>query len=63
MTLHDAVVYLLDEFHLGDKVYDAREQAVSRDPSFPGDSWQHPYVLRFQMALDALERFRRDSCE
>lgn len=58
MTLEEAIVYLLDEFHLGDKVYDVRSRAVEGGEPFDGNSWDHPAVVRFNEACKALEEWR-----
>lgn len=58
MTLEEAIVYLLDEFHLGDCVYDVRERAIASDPAFTEESWTHPKVRQFAEAVDTLERSR-----
>ena len=60
MTIHDAVAYLLDEFYLGDKVYDVRSRALETDGVFAGNSWEHPAVTKFSEAVKALEEFRRE---
>lgn len=59
MTLKEAIVYLLDEFHLADQVYTVRSRAVeSGDPTFIGNSWEHPAVTKFSEAIEALEAWR-----
>lgn len=56
MTLPEAIDYLLDEFHLGDYVYDVRSRAVESGEPFEGNSWDHPKVLKFAEAVKALQR-------
>lgn len=58
MTLQEAIVYLLDEFHLEDKVYDVRDRAMTSGDSFEGSSWDHPAVLKFGEAIKALQEAR-----
>ncbi len=58
MTLNEAIVYLLDEFHLGDQVYTVRDRAVESGDGFKGSSWDHPAVARFSEAVTALEAHR-----
>ena len=62
MTLKEAITYLLDEFHLEDKVYNVRSRSMEEDRSFAGNSWEHPAVLKFAEACEALKdaRERKD---
>ncbi len=60
MTLSEAIVYLLDEFHLGDKIYDVRSRAVDTDRAYVGKSWDHPAVKKFNDAVAALEDARAE---
>lgn len=60
MTLSAAIAYLLDEFHLGDQVYTVRDRAMERERgAYQGNSWEHPAVLKFIAAVDALEHSRK----
>ena len=59
MTLKEAIVALLDEFAIGDNIYNVRERAVGNDPTFTGNSWDHPQVTRYQECLTALEEARK----
>lgn len=59
MTLHEAIVYLLDEFHLGDSIYAVRSRAVESGDDFAGNSWDHPAVKKFYDAVMALEAARK----
>jgi len=59
MTLHEAIVYLLDDFHLGDKIYEVRARAVENNSSYQGNSWDHPAVTRFNEAVMTLETWRK----
>lgn len=52
MTLDEAIVALVDEFSLGDFIYNVRENLDLRD--FKGNSWDHPRVMRFSDAVVAL---------
>jgi hypothetical protein len=55
MTLQEAIAYLLDEFHLGDYVYQVKERITE---PFDGSLWDHPKVTKFSEAVKALETSR-----
>lgn len=44
--LRAALLELLDEYHLGDMIYDVRSRFVE-DGSHKGSAWEHPKVVRF----------------
>lgn len=52
MTVDDAIVALINEFHLGDMIYTVRETADMTH--FTGNSWEHPRVQRFSAIVDVL---------
>jgi len=56
MTVEEAIRALLDEYQIGDYVYDVRSTALEEDPEYTGESWEHPTVKRFADVLDTLRR-------
>lgn len=60
MEFKEAIDYLLDEFQLGDKIYDVRERADGLDRPDNESSWSHPDVIKFQNALDAIKEWQRE---
>jgi len=55
MTLDEAIKILVEEFSIGDYVYDVRERAGGTE-GHTGSSWEHPKVLRFSEAVTVLEQ-------
>ena len=53
--LRDALHSLLYEYGLGDFVYEIREQCWDHG-THQGDSWSHPYTVRFKEIVAILER-------
>ena len=55
MDMREAVKYLLEDFHLEDKVYDVRSRAAESGDGWEGNLWEHPAVNKFSEACMALK--------
>ena len=58
MTLKEAIKFLIDEFYLDDQVYAAREMGHGKlydGEPWKGNSWEHPFVLKFCEAVQVLK--------
>jgi hypothetical protein len=53
--LRAAIDALLNEFHIGDYVYDVRERAAG-DSTHMGNTWEHPKVKQFNACIEVLRR-------
>lgn len=56
MTLLEALKVLVDDEHIGDHIYYIRDNAIGDDPSYKGNSWDHPRVKRFSDAVHVIEQ-------
>jgi hypothetical protein len=59
MTLDEAIVALIDEFSIGDSIYEVRERSLNDREWYQANphatSWDHPKVTRFSEAVSTLE--------
>lgn len=62
MTIDEAIDYFLDEFSIADSVYTERDRIDDQawfDKNPDKSSWDHPSVLKFNAAVEALEDYRK----
>lgn len=54
MTIDEAVVALIDDFSIGDYVYNVRASADLSQLKDGQSSWDHPRVMKFSEAIVVL---------
>lgn len=55
MSIKAVIKELLEDFNVGDMIYNVRESTDMSD--FDGDSWDHPRVKRFSDLVSELEEY------
>lgn len=60
MTLKEAITVLVKDEHLGDFVYNVRDNANGSGDGYKGNSWDHPRVKKFSEAVTALENYLKE---